>query len=235
MEQPALVVQVPQPPPDAQHPGILVGPEDPQGPSMGAAVPGVPSNATTPPMGQPAMGVQLPQPPPDAQHPGMMVGPGGSQGSSVGVALPGMSYNATEPPKGQPQRFTQTFNGVQYYTPEFDLDQKWKSDELLGDQGDTSMILYSNKNHPNLKIEYPNFDDRIKQIAKIWRNLQPNKRRPYQTLARENHRAICINWQVILFLSKMPLSVSNCCQIIVLQALWLFTSYVYKRRVYIGS
>ena len=50
-----------------------------------------------------------------------------------------------------------------------------------------------------MKIEYPIFDDRIKQIAKIWMNLPPNKRQPYHTAARENHRARCINWQVILF------------------------------------
>ena len=89
-----------------------------------------------------------------------------------------------------------------YCPPQFDRDLKWKSDELLGDQGDTSMILYANKKKkPNLKIEYPIFDDRIKQIVKIWVNLEPNKRRSYQTAALENHRAHCIIWQVKFFVA----------------------------------
>ena len=56
MQQPAPGVQLPQqpqPPPGAQHPGMMVGPGGPQGPPVGAAMPGVPPNATTPPMGQP--------------------------------------------------------------------------------------------------------------------------------------------------------------------------------------
>ena len=146
----------------------------------------------------------LPTALPSAQHPGMMVEPGGSQGPrspTVGaVALLGGPPNNTTPPMGQPSK--PPLPSVTYYEPWFDRDLKWKSDELLGDQGDTSMILYANKKHPNLKIEYPIFDDRIKQIAKIWRNLPPNKRRPYQTAALENHRARCIIWQVILFSFK---------------------------------
>ena len=126
---------------------------------------------------------------PSAQHPGMMVEPGGSQGQrrpTFGeiAGLGGPPYNTI----GQPS--------IIYCPPQFDRDLKWKSDELLGDQGDTSMILYANKKHPNLKIEYPIFEDRIKQIVKIWMNLEPKKRQPYQTAALENHRAHCIIWQV---------------------------------------
>ena len=130
---------------------------------------------------------------PSAQHPGMMVEPGGSQGPrrpTFGeiAGLGGPPYNTI----GQPS--------IIYCPPQFDRDLKWKSDELLGDQGDTSMILYANKKHPNLKIEYPIFEDRIKQIVKIWMNLEPKKRQPYQTAAQENHRAHCIIWQVIFFM-----------------------------------
>ena len=58
------------------------------------------------------------------------------------------------------------------------------------------MILYANQNHPNLKIEYPIWGDRIKQIAKIWKNLPNDKRQPYVQQARENRTASRMNKQV---------------------------------------
>ena len=63
---------------------------------------------------------------------------------------------------------------------------KWESDETLGDQATFGMILYANQNHSDLKIEYPIWVDRIKQIAKIWKNLKDGKRQPYVKVAREN-------------------------------------------------
>jgi hypothetical protein len=48
------------------------------------------------------------------------------------------------------------------------------------------MILYANQNHPTLKTEYPIWADRIKQIAKIWKNLPNDKRQPNVQAAREN-------------------------------------------------
>ena len=71
------------------------------------------------------------------------------------------------------------------------------------------MILNANQNHPNLKTEYPIWADRIKQIAKIWKNLPNDKRQPYVQAARENRTASRMNKQVrfTLFLSKMPLIV----------------------------
>ena len=65
------------------------------------------------------------------------------------------------------------------------------------------MILNANQNHPNLKTKYPTWADRIKQIAKIWKNLPNDKRQPYVQAARENGR---MNKQVrSCLLSKMPL------------------------------
>ena len=66
---------------------------------------------------------------------------------------------------------------------------KWESDETLGDQATIGMILYANQNHSNLKIEYPIWFDRIKQIAKIWKNLTDDERQPYVKVARENRTA----------------------------------------------
>ena len=63
---------------------------------------------------------------------------------------------------------------------------KWEFDETLGDQATIGMILYANQNHANLKIEYPIWVDRIKQIAKIWKNLTDDERQPYVKVAREN-------------------------------------------------
>ena len=73
---------------------------------------------------------------------------------------------------------------------------KWESDETLGDQATYGMILYANQNHSNLKIEYPIWVDRIKQIAKIWKNLTDDKRQPYVKVARENRTASLIKKQV---------------------------------------
>ena len=71
------------------------------------------------------------------------------------------------------------------------------------------MILNANQNHPNLKTEYPTWADRIKQIAKIWKNLPNDKRQPYVQAARENRTASRMNKQVrfTFFLSKIPLIV----------------------------
>eukprot|EP00094_Tigriopus_californicus_P002578 TCALIF_02490-PA protein Name:"Similar to Kmt2c Histone-lysine N-methyltransferase 2C (Mus musculus)" AED:0.04 eAED:0.11 QI:0/0.63/0.25/1/0.81/0.66/12/0/2215 len=66
---------------------------------------------------------------------------------------------------------------------------KWESDEPLGENATIAMILYSNKNHPNLKPDYPVWSDRIKQIAKIWKTLPNEKRQQYVQQARENRTA----------------------------------------------
>ncbi|XP_076338000.1 LOW QUALITY PROTEIN: histone-lysine N-methyltransferase 2C-like [Tachypleus tridentatus] len=66
---------------------------------------------------------------------------------------------------------------------------KWESDEALGDKATISSILYTNINMPQLKIEYPNWPDRAKQIAKIWRSLPSEKRQLFVQQAKENRAA----------------------------------------------
>ena len=73
--------------------------------------------------------------------------------------------------------------------------EKWKLDEPLGENATIAMILYANKNHPTLKQEHPVWTDRLKQIAKIWKNLPPDKRQPYVTMARENRTQSRMNKQ----------------------------------------
>merc|ERR1719270_90318 len=71
--------------------------------------------------------------------------------------------------------------------------QKWEADEPLGENATIAMILYANINHANLKVDYPKWEERIKQIANIWKNLPNEKRVPYVTKARENRTANRMN------------------------------------------
>lgn len=53
-----------------------------------------------------------------------------------------------------------------------------------------SAVLYANQNHPELKVEYPNWTDRCKQILKKWRALNAELKAPYLQRARDNRSAI---------------------------------------------
>ncbi|XP_054161923.1 histone-lysine N-methyltransferase 2C-like [Oppia nitens] len=66
---------------------------------------------------------------------------------------------------------------------------KWESDEALGQMATISPVLYANLNHPNLKQEFPNWNERIKQISKLWRQLPTDQRQPFLQKARENRAA----------------------------------------------
>jgi HMG-box domain len=59
----------------------------------------------------------------------------------------------------------------------------------LGDQSTISAVLYANQNHPELKIEYPSWNDRYKQIMKKWRALSAERKAPYLQRARDNRSA----------------------------------------------
>ena len=113
-------------------------------------------------------------------QPGMMQGPQQGMGpgnpQQQGQQQPGQSTTPT------PQSNTQSVHF-----------QKWEADEPLGDQATIAMILYANINNPSLKTEYPNWPDRMKQIAKIWKNLPNEKRAPYVQRARENRTANRMN------------------------------------------
>ena len=143
---------------------------------------------------------QQPPPPPGAtwvkpnDGQGMMVSPGAPQAPPVGAVPPGAQPpNAQTPPTGQPPKPPTPSDSSSNQRNQL---IKWESDEPLGDQATIAMILYSNQNHPNLKVEYPIWADRIKQIAKIWKNLPNDKRQPYVQQARENRTASRMNKQV---------------------------------------
>lgn len=59
----------------------------------------------------------------------------------------------------------------------------------LGEMSTISAVLYANQNHPELKVEFPNWPDRYKQIMKKWRALAPDMKQPYLQRARDNRSA----------------------------------------------
>ncbi|KAK9512092.1 hypothetical protein O3M35_000594 [Rhynocoris fuscipes] len=67
---------------------------------------------------------------------------------------------------------------------------KMEADEPLGTNSTISPVLYANLNHPELRAEYPSWNERFKQILKKWRALPNEKRAPYITQARENRTNI---------------------------------------------
>jgi len=67
---------------------------------------------------------------------------------------------------------------------------KWEADESLGLSATISAVLYANTNHPELKRDFPAWNDRWKQIAKIWRSLAAERKAPFLQKARENRAAV---------------------------------------------
>lgn len=68
--------------------------------------------------------------------------------------------------------------------------EKMKVDEALGSGATISAVLYANMNHPEWKTEYPNWNERCKQILKKWRALSSEKKAPYLQQARDNRSAL---------------------------------------------
>lgn len=69
-----------------------------------------------------------------------------------------------------------------------DIFYKWQQDEQLGLQATTASVLYANTEHPNIRLEFPNWPDRLKQIKKQWRMLLKNKEKRtfYTEKAKDN-------------------------------------------------
>ena len=155
-----------------QRPGMMRGQPSSmmQQPGMPGAMPGQRPVLTQ--GQQPGMGSN--------PQPGMMQGPQQSMG-------PGNPQQQGQQQQGQSSTATPQSNTQSVHF------QKWEADEPLGDQATIAMILYANINNPSLKTEYPNWPDRMKQIAKIWKNLPNEKRAPYVQRARENRTANRMN------------------------------------------
>ncbi|KAK3105764.1 hypothetical protein FSP39_005042 [Pinctada imbricata] len=63
---------------------------------------------------------------------------------------------------------------------------KWECDEDLGENATISAVLYCNIKHPELKQQYPDWSERVKKIAKTWRELSHEEKQPYLNQARKN-------------------------------------------------
>lgn len=53
-----------------------------------------------------------------------------------------------------------------------------------------SAVLYANTNHPELKADYPNWNERCKHILKKWRVLTTEQKTPYLQKARDNRSSL---------------------------------------------
>ena len=148
---------------------------------------------------------------PGQMMPRGQLGPGGQMLRGPMVAPPGPGGQMQQQPgqqpmgaAGQPAPATKEPSS----TAQSNL-QKWEADEPLGENATIAMILYANVNHANLKVDYPKWEERIKQIAKIWKNLPNEKRAPYVTKARENRTANRMNRGPVSTLSFLYLSQVN--------------------------
>ncbi|XP_041823896.1 histone-lysine N-methyltransferase 2C-like isoform X4 [Melanotaenia boesemani] len=70
---------------------------------------------------------------------------------------------------------------------------KWEKEESLGEMATVAPVLYCNTNFPQLKLQYPDWPTRVKQIAKLWRKASSQDRAPYVQKARDNRAAQRIN------------------------------------------
>lgn len=68
--------------------------------------------------------------------------------------------------------------------------ERWEQDEPLGSRATIAAVLYANTMHPSLRIEYPLWADRAKQVAKLWRNLPIDQRKAFVQKARDNRAAV---------------------------------------------
>ncbi|CAF4175320.1 unnamed protein product, partial [Rotaria sordida] len=66
------------------------------------------------------------------------------------------------------------------------LMERTREDELLGTNATMSNVLYCNVNHPELKQQFPDFNERFKQMKKIWRKVPTDAKQNYTQQARLN-------------------------------------------------
>ncbi|KAJ1371393.1 hypothetical protein KIN20_033343, partial [Parelaphostrongylus tenuis] len=62
----------------------------------------------------------------------------------------------------------------------------WEEDEPLGSQATKAAVLYANEKHGYLKEKYPDWNDRVKHIQRLWRVLDTENRQDFVSRAREN-------------------------------------------------
>lgn len=110
----------------------------------------------------------------------------GISGSFGQQATPGMNpANFAQNAPGV--RMAIARSGSQSDAPDrYQFSARWEEDEPAGLMATTAAVLYSNEKHPYLKQQFPNWTDRVKQIQKLWRNLNSDERQEYVNRARDN-------------------------------------------------
>ncbi|KAK6027206.1 SET domain protein [Ostertagia ostertagi] len=80
-------------------------------------------------------------------------------------------------------RSSSQMDGVEKNNP---TTERWEEDEPLGSQATKAAVLYANEKHAYLKEKYPDWNDRVKHIQRLWRVLDTENRQDFVSRAREN-------------------------------------------------
>lgn len=80
-------------------------------------------------------------------------------------------------------RSNSQMDGVEKNNP---TTERWEEDEPLGSQATKAAVLYANERHAYLKEKYPDWNDRVKHIQRLWRVLDTENRQDFVSRAREN-------------------------------------------------
>ncbi|KJH43268.1 SET domain protein [Dictyocaulus viviparus] len=80
-------------------------------------------------------------------------------------------------------RSSSQMDGVERNNP---TTERWEEDEPLGSQATKAAVLYANEKHAYLKEKYPDWNDRVKHIQRLWRVLDTENRQDFVSRAREN-------------------------------------------------
>ncbi|KAK5975091.1 Histone-lysine N-methyltransferase, partial [Trichostrongylus colubriformis] len=80
-------------------------------------------------------------------------------------------------------RSSSQMEGVERNNP---TTERWEEDEPLGSQATKAAVLYANEKHAYLKEKYPDWNDRVKHIQRLWRVLDTENRQDFVSRAREN-------------------------------------------------
>ncbi|XP_060078098.1 histone-lysine N-methyltransferase 2C-like, partial [Ylistrum balloti] len=136
--------------------------------------------------------------PPGMDHPQVPMNPGMGQAPLAPLVMPppkgfpsNYSPSSMSPggfPNNQPpwqQVMAQEEEQQEQVTSRRNM-QKWESDEELGEHATISAVLYCNLKHPELRREHPDWQERVKKIGKIWRQLPSDDKQPYLLQARKN-------------------------------------------------
>lgn len=148
------------------------------------------------------MGHHIQGPRPPMQHPGSMAAMGGMQEHMAPRMSPmkegAPMYGMQAAPGGHSTaerfslQFAQALHGQAPQPEEVPVVEegerisynkrnimKWEKDEEFGENATISPVLYANLAHPELKSQFPEWSERAKQIAKLWRKVPADQRAPY--------------------------------------------------------